>query len=151
MTLQELFKDRLVDIPGVMARLKKVAEEEGLPFGNRTMTYNSRRAQELYKWAASKGFGSAYHDALFQAYFVDGKNIAKISELLLITELLGLDGEEARQVLEKRSFKEAVDADWERSRAWEVSAAPTFYMEGRRLVGAQSYEALEKFVQEGNA
>ncbi|HIJ41661.1 MAG TPA: hypothetical protein HPP90_11390, partial [Deltaproteobacteria bacterium] len=41
MTLQELFRGRLVDIPGMMARLKKVAEEEGLPLGDRKMTYNS--------------------------------------------------------------------------------------------------------------
>jgi predicted DsbA family dithiol-disulfide isomerase len=148
--LEDLFRGRLMDIPGMMARLKKVAEEEGLALGDRKMTYNSRLAQELSKWAESKGFGPAYHDAMFKAYFADGKNIAKISELLLITESLGLDEGEARQVLEKRTYKEAVDADWQRSRAQKVTAVPTFFVGSRNLVGAQSYATLEKFVQEGN-
>ncbi len=137
-----------MDIPGMMARLKKVAEEEKLPFGDRKMTYNSRLAQELSKWAEAKGYGPAYHDAMFRAYFADGRNIAKVPELLLITESLGLDEGEARQILDNRTFKEAVDADWQRSRVQKVSAVPTFFMEGRNLVGAQSYAALENFVQE---
>ena len=150
MTLQELFRGRLVDIPGMMARLKKVAEEEELPLGDRKMTYNSRRAQELSKWAESKGVGPAYHDALLRAYFAHGTNIAKMPELILLAESLGLDGVEAKQVLEQRTFKEAVDADWQRSREQRVSAVPTFFMGGRNLVGAQSYAVLEKFVREGN-
>lgn len=138
-----------MDIPGMMARLKKVAEEERLPFGDRKMTYNSRLAQELSKWAESNGYGPAYHDAMFRAYFADGRNIAKISELLFITEALGMDEGEVRQVLEKRTFKEDVDADWQRSRAYKVTAVPTFFIGDKNLVGAQSYATLEKFVQEG--
>jgi predicted DsbA family dithiol-disulfide isomerase len=40
------------------------------------MTYNSRLAQELGKWVETRGKGDQYHDAVFQAYFVDGKNLA---------------------------------------------------------------------------
>ena len=47
MTLEALFKGRMVDISGMIARLRDVAAEEGLPFGERNMTYNSRPAQEL--------------------------------------------------------------------------------------------------------
>ena len=150
-TLQELFRGRLVDVSGMMARLRKVAEEEGLPFGERKMTYNSRLAQELSKWAESKGAGPAYHDALFRAYFDRGINIAKVPELVLLAESVGLDGKEAGEVLEKRMFSEAVDADWQRSRAKGVSAVPSFFMGDRNLVGAQPYEVLEKFVQDANA
>ncbi len=151
MTLQELFRGRLVDVSGMMARLRKVAEEEGLPFGERKMTYNSRLAQELSKWAESKEAGPAYHGALFRAYFDRGINIAKVPELVLLAESVGLDGKEALEVLEKRMFKEAVDADWQRSRAKGVSAVPSFFMGDRNLVGAQTYEVLEKFMLEGNA
>jgi len=70
MTLQELFKGR-IDLESVKARLMRVAREEGLPFGPRDMTYSSRLAQELGKWAESEGRGKAYHDAVFRAYFAE--------------------------------------------------------------------------------
>ncbi len=50
-TLEELFKGRDVDIDQMMAHLKQVASGLGLPFGDRKMTYNSRLAQEVGKWA----------------------------------------------------------------------------------------------------
>ncbi len=65
-----------------MARLKRVTRELGLPFGERTKTYNSRLAQELGKWAESKGMGDPFHAAVFRAYFVDGKNIGDPEALL---------------------------------------------------------------------
>ena len=65
------------------------------------MTYNSRLAQELAKWAESKGKGDEFHRAVFEAYFVETKNIGKIDELALLAQSLGLPEEEARQVLIK--------------------------------------------------
>jgi predicted DsbA family dithiol-disulfide isomerase len=129
-----------------MARLRKVAREEGLPFGHRDKTYNSRLAQELGKWAESKGQGKAYHDAVFRAYFAEGRNIGKLSELLALIGSLSLPVEEARKVLEDRSFKDLVDADWQRSYRMGVQAVPTFLAGGQFLVGAMPYEALEKFL-----
>jgi predicted DsbA family dithiol-disulfide isomerase len=145
MTLEELFKGR-IDLESVKARLMRVAREEGLPFGPRDMTYSSRLAQELGKWAESKGRGEAYHEAVFQAYFAEGKNIGKPSELLTLAGSVSLPVEEAREVLEKRSFKDLVDADWQRSYTLGVQAVPTFAVAGQFLVGAVPYEAIEKFL-----
>ena len=145
MTLQELFKGR-IDLESVKARLMRVAREEGLPFGPRDNTYNSRLAQELGKWAESKGKGQAYHDAVFRAYFAEGRNIGKLPELLVLADSLSLPVEEARMVLEERPFKDLVDADWQRSYRMGVQAVPTFCLTGQLLVGAVPYEALEKFL-----
>jgi predicted DsbA family dithiol-disulfide isomerase len=145
MTLQELFKGR-IDLESVKARLLLVAREEGLPFGPRDKTYNSRLAQELGKWAESKGRGQAYHDAVFRAYFAEGRNIGQLSELLALAGSLSLPVEEARKVLEERSFKDLVDADWQRSYRMGVQAVPTFLLNGQFLVGAVPYEALEKLL-----
>jgi predicted DsbA family dithiol-disulfide isomerase len=124
----------------------QVAREEGLPFGHRDKTYNSRLAQELGKWAESKGRGKAYHDAVFRAYFADGKNMGKISELAALVGSLSLAEEEARKVLEERSFKELVDRDWQRSYRMGVHAVPTFLVGGQFLVGAVPYETIEKLL-----
>jgi predicted DsbA family dithiol-disulfide isomerase len=110
------------------------------------MTYNSRRAQELSKWAESLNKGDRFHDAMFKAYFVDGLNIAKIPILTGIVESIGLSGDEAEQVLSQGTFKEAVDRDWAYSRACNITAVPTFMVNDKRAVGAQPYETLHQLV-----
>ena len=126
--------------------MERVAAAEGLPFGKRTHTYNSRLAQELAKWAEANGAGDAYHDAAFRGYFVDGKNLSKIRILIALAESVGLPAKEAETVLTQRSFASAVDADWERSRRLNISAVPTFLCNGGRVVGAQSYDVLAQLV-----
>jgi len=143
MTLEELFAGRTVDIPQMLSRLRQVAAEEGLPFGDRKKTFNSRLAQELGKWAESIGEGDKFHDAMFRAYFADGWNIGNAGVLLNVCESLGLPVDEAERVLKESSFKDMVDSDWTRSRKAGVTAVPTFAMNERMLVGAQPYEALE--------
>ena len=125
--------------------------EEGLPYGERTMTYNSRLAQELAKWAEAHSGGQQIHDALFHAYFVDNMNLAKIENLIAITERVGLSAPEAERVLVERPFRDSVDADWQRSRVLGVTSVPTFVVGKRGLVGAQSYEQLEAFVTSAGA
>jgi predicted DsbA family dithiol-disulfide isomerase len=145
-SLQELFAGRGYDIAKMQAQMHARMQAEGLPYGERKMTYNSRLAQELGKWADTQPGGEAIHDALFRAYFVEGRNIGDPEVLVQIAESVGLPGEQAREVLEKRSYRAAVDADWQKSREYGVTGVPTFVAGGRGVVGAQPYEVLEQLV-----
>jgi predicted DsbA family dithiol-disulfide isomerase len=122
-------------------------DAEGLPYGERSMTYNSRLAQELGKWADTQPGGEAIHDALFRAYFVETRDISKPAVLLDIVKEVGLPVDAARQVIEQRTFKDAVDADWKLSRDYGITGVPTFVAGRYGVVGAQPYEALEALVQ----
>ncbi len=129
-------------------RMKANMEREGLPFNaERNMSYNSRLAQELSKWAEEKNKGDEAHDALFRAYFVDVKNIGKVGPLVEIAQDLGLPADEATDVLLSRKYKDAVDEDWRRCAAYGVNAVPTFLAGKYLMVGAQPYEELERLVQ----
>jgi predicted DsbA family dithiol-disulfide isomerase len=125
--------------------------EEGLPYGRRTMTYNSRLAQELAKWAETQDGGMAIHDALYRAYFGDGLNIAQIDNLLSVVRQLGLPEDEARQAMAARRFRAAVDADWQRCRDLGIIAVPNFVVGSLSVLGAQPYEVLETLVVNGGA
>lgn len=128
--------------------MKALMDGEGLPYNSeRDMTYNSRLAQELAKWAESKGKGDEIHDPIFRAYFVEGKNIGKQDILVEIAQKIGLPADEAVEVLVSRSYKQAVDADWRRCAELGVNAVPTFLVGRYMLVGAHPYEELEKLVQ----
>jgi len=105
-SLEALFAGRGYDIPKMQAQMRARMAAEGLPYGDRKMTFNSRLAQELASWAVSQPGGEAIHDALFRAYFVDGKNIGDGEVLIQISRQLGLDEREAREVIEKRTHKE---------------------------------------------
>jgi predicted DsbA family dithiol-disulfide isomerase len=146
LALADLFAGRNVDVQAMQARMRGLMAQEGLPYGQRTKTYNSRLAQELGKWADTQPDGGGMHTALFQAYFVEGKNIGQLDTLVEIAQQAGLAGTEARQVLQTRRFREAVDADWQRARALGITGVPTFVANGRGVVGAQPYEVLERLI-----
>ena len=151
LTLEQRFAGRSFDIEAAQSRLVELMAREGLAYGERTMTYNSRLAQELAKWAETQDGGLAIHDALYRAYFVDGLNIAQIDNLMAIVRKLGLPEDEAREVLASRRFGVAVDADWQRCRTFGITAVPTFAVRDDIVVGAQPYEMLESLVAQGGA
>ena len=145
------YAERGLDPEAMYQRMKRLMDAEGLPYGRRTHTYNSRLAQELGKWADTQPNGDALHDALYRAYFVDARNIGDPAVLLDIVAKVGLPVEEARQVLDERRFKDAVDADWEKSRAYGVTGVPTFVAARQGVVGAQPYEVLVQLLDEAGA
>ena len=79
---------------------------------------------------------------------MDTENISDPEVLIREAESAGLSAEGAREVIETRSFKAAIDADWTRSRDLGVTGVPTFVAGGHGLVGAQPYEMLEQLVTE---
>jgi predicted DsbA family dithiol-disulfide isomerase len=144
--LEQLFAGRQIDIPEMLKRLEQTAVGLGLPFGERPMSFNSRRAQEAAKWAESHGKADAFHNAVFRAYFADGKNLHEIETLAAAAESVGLKGLDLEAVLQSKTFKAAVDRDWLRSHHLGITAVPTFRMNEENLIGAQPYEQLAAFM-----
>jgi predicted DsbA family dithiol-disulfide isomerase len=145
------YAQRGIDPEAAYQRMKGLMDAEGLPYGRRTHTYNSRLAQELGKWADTQPGGAAIHDRLYRAYFVEALNIGDPDILVEIAESVGLDGTAAREVIESRRFKDAVDADWAKSAQYGVTGVPTFVAGRRGVVGAQPYEVLVQLVERAGA
>lgn len=133
------------------AEMKARMQAENLPYGERTHTYNSRLSQELGKWAVTQSGGEAIHDAMFHSYFVETKNVGDIDVLVDIADSVGLDQQAARAVLTDRTFEDAVDQDWQKSRQYGVTGVPTYVVGQAGVVGAQPYEMLERLVVEAGA
>jgi predicted DsbA family dithiol-disulfide isomerase len=146
--MAEFYAQRGLDPEAMYQRMKRLMDQEGLPYGRRTHTYNSRLAQELGAWADTQEGGEALHDALYRAYFVEARNIGDIAVLLDVVAKAGLDVAGARAALETRRFKDTVDADWAKSRMYGVTGVPTFVAGGHGVVGAQPYEVLEQLLDQ---
>ena len=144
-SLEQLFGAQM-DIPAAMARLTQVAESLGLPFGQRSHTYNSRNAQELGLWVADQKKFKVYVDAVYRAYFVNGINIAKPEELLKIIATIDLNVDEAKRVLQEKSYAALLDRDLESAISSGIKAVPTLKCDGRELVGFQSEEMYTAFL-----
>jgi len=145
-SLGDLFKGRESQVQAFQNQIKEIADREGLPYGERTMTYNSRLAQELGSWADTQDDGEKLHDLLYRSYFVDNLNISDTEVLVELTEKAGLDGGMARSVLMARSFGDKVDEDWRRARSLGLSGVPTFVSDDLYVVGCQTYDVLMKFL-----
>jgi predicted DsbA family dithiol-disulfide isomerase len=148
-SLADLFGGR--DLGPIHARLERLLDAEGLPHVPRTHTYNSRLAQELGKWADTRPGFETIHDAIYRAYFAQSRNIGDLGVLVDIAQSVGLSPAAARDVLEERRFKDAVDSDWAKSRREGVTGVPTFAMGHARVVGAQPYEVLEQLAKHAGA
>ncbi|GFO70313.1 hypothetical protein GMLC_38920 [Geomonas limicola] len=133
----------------MQARVREVAAAEGLPLAERSRTYNSRRAQELGKWAESLGKGDAWRQAVYRAFFVEGCNIAHVEELARLAAEVGLSGAEAKAVLAEGRFAAAVDADWQRAEEYGITAVPSHLCEGIRLVGFAKYQDFQRLIGRG--
>ena len=152
-SLEALFAGRGYDLEALYQRMRGLMEQEGLPYGRRTHTYNSRLAQELAKWADTQPGPDRdrLHDALYRAYFVDGRNIGDPAVLVALAESAGLPADEARDVLDRRTWSHAVDADWALSSRAGVTGVPTFAAGGRQVVGAQPEPVLRQLLEAAGA
>ena len=146
LSLKDLFQGRDTDIEAMKQHMSVLMTEENLAYGNRSHTYNSRLAQELAKWSESFPEGDLLNLKLFEAYFAEGRNIAESEVLLEVAEATGLDRYAAEETIRKRSFRNAVDADWKRAHEFGITGVPTFVSGNQGLVGAQPYEALEQLI-----
>jgi predicted DsbA family dithiol-disulfide isomerase len=132
----------------MMRRLKTLMDAEGLPFDEgRHMTFNSRLAQELAKWGEGRPESEQLNMALYQAYFVDGRNVGDMDVLIDVVERVGLPTDEARHVLTQRTMRPAIDADWQYARGVGVTGVPTFAVGMTGVVGAQPYEQLANLLE----
>jgi predicted DsbA family dithiol-disulfide isomerase len=149
--LKDLFAGRNFDLEAMHARMKSLMDGEGLPYERRSHTYNSRLAQELAKWADSKPGFEAIHQALYRAYFVEGRNIGDIDVLIDIAKKVGLPEDEARTVLVERTFKDLIDLDWQKAGRYGISGVPSFVAGGTKVIGAQPYEVLAQQLRAAGA
>lgn len=145
--LADLFAGREAMFADMSRRLSGFMATEGLDYGNRVHTYNSRLAQELAAWGDEVGVTDALHDALFRAYFVEGQNLADPDVLAAVASSAGLDPVDARAVVEERRYQATIDSHWQKASQSGVTGVPTFAAAGFVVVGAQPYEVLQQLME----
>ena len=146
--LDEIYQRYPYPKADMLEHLRRNARALNMPYCERSKVFNSKLAQELGAWAESQGVGEQFHKAAFAAYFVNNENLAEKKVLLNIVGQVGLDLDEAEAVMVQRSYSVYVEKDWQRAEELGIDVVPTFVIGANKLVGAQEYRSLSKFVNQ---
>ncbi|MDB5109762.1 MAG: DsbA family oxidoreductase [Mucilaginibacter sp.] len=135
-------------------RVTEMAAGEGLTYDfEKAVVANSFDAHRLAHLAKKHGLGDQAEEALFKAYFTEGKNIADHGDLTELGMSIGLEENEIKHTLESDTYAGDVKHDIAEAGYLGISGVPFFVMNGKYAVsGAQMVpvflETLEKSYSE---
>ena len=110
---------------------------------------NTLDAHRLVRWADATGAQDRIVEALFRAYFIEGRDIGDRAVLAAIAASAGMERDAVSGRLASEEDRNAVLAEIDSARRLGVTGVPTFILAGRYgLVGAQPAEEIARAVKE---
>ncbi len=130
-----------------------MAEEVGLHYNmDATVVANTFNAHRLIQFAKTQNLGDAIEEALFKAYFMEGKNIDSKTALIEIAVSIGLNASEAEKVLDEKQFSEQVEFDAYEAQQIGVRGVPFFVFNRKYgISGAQPLEVFTRTIDQAYA
>ena len=128
----------------IYANIAEAGRTVGLDFAFEKIqrTPNTVKAHRLIYWATQQDLADPLVEALFRAYFFDGRDIGSIDVLSEVAAEGGLDGAAARQYLASEDGQNEVAAETRYAYENGITGVPCFIFNRRYAVaGAQEPEA----------
>ena len=129
-------------------------EAEGIPyrFDQITRRPNSFNAHRLVRWAQGQQKGAEAKEALFKAYFSDGRDIGETDVLVDIAREIDLDPGIVAELLPTDADVQNVRNEEALFQQMGISGVPT-YIANRRVAvqGAETAEKLARFLRDAAA
>jgi len=135
---------------GVYERVKAVGQEVGIPFAFERITRqpNTVVAHSLIAVSEPGMAQDAMTEALFKAYFIEGRDLTEASELMEIAESAGMAREVAEQHLQNSALHtQTIDSD-QAAREMGITSVPFFIF--NRQVGVSGAHESETLLQAMN-
>jgi predicted DsbA family dithiol-disulfide isomerase len=132
------------------ARLVALAAAEGLDYHFETYkVVNTIDAHRILHLAKAHGLGTEAHERLLRAQLVEGQHLEDPATLATLAGEIGLDQDEAAQVLATDAYAEAVAEDIAEASALGIHAVPFFVVDRQYgIPGAQPAEVLLSVLQQ---
>ncbi|MFB6137937.1 MAG: DsbA family protein [Halobacteriaceae archaeon] len=89
----------------------------------------------------------AFDEAIFEALWVDGRDIGDVDVLVDLANEVGLDGEDIRAAVADEQYRERIRDEFTDARQEGVTGVPTFVYDGYGARGAVPPEQLERLVE----
>ena len=126
----------------------RLAQKLGLKLVFPNRISKSRFALEGAEFARDNNQFDKYHEAVFHAYFIEGKEIGDLDVLADLAETCELDKENFIEAMERRYYAQRVDALMEEARRLLICALPTFIIGKKRLIGVQPLETFSNVLKQ---
>lgn len=128
-------------------QVKAAGAGEGINFRHDLMerTPNTFDAHKLILLAGREGVQDKIADAVFNGYFVEGKDVGNRETLIEIAMAAGMDAERVGTFLDSEESTNAVNEAEKRGRELRISGVPNFIINNQvSFSGAQSVETFIK-------
>ena len=129
----------------VYDQVRQVGVQEGIDFAFEAIehTPNTLESHRLIRHAASAGLQDQVVQALFDAYFLEGRNIGDGEVLVASAAAAGLDPDAVRAYLASDEDRDSVAAEDAHARYIGIQGVPTYILNGKYVLsGAQPPEIL---------
>ncbi len=125
------------------ANVTAMAQKSGLDFHlEKLVPANSFNAHRIIHLAKKSGKQDQMKEALLNANFVEGKDIADNETLVTVATSIGLAESDVRRVLSSQEFGSDVRQDEQQARELQISGVPFFVFNNKYAAsGAQPVEA----------
>jgi len=131
-------------------RVTGIAAASGLDYRFDLVKHtNTVKAHELLHFAKEHGLQHEMAERLMSAYFVEGRHVGRIDDLVQLATEVGLDADLARTALESERYLDDVRADQAQAAAYGIQGVPFFVIDGKYGVsGAQPAEAFTQILRQ---
>lgn len=146
----ELRKKYGVEPRQMFDRVEAVAEESGIPLDLSKVvhSYPTARAHTLLRHAEAKGTQPKLSRALFDAYFLEVRNISDVNVLAAIASAHGFDDEEARALVTNEAELEVSRREATEAARAGIRGVPFFIVNGNLAVsGGQPESVFQDVIQ----
>jgi predicted DsbA family dithiol-disulfide isomerase len=131
----------------MMSNVTEVAAAEGLDYHlGLCMTGNTRDAHRLVLWAQDEDPATAQHllEAMYSAYFEQGRGVFTTDELIACATEVGLDANAVREMLSGTAYLDQVVQDQVLARTFGANGVPFFVID--RAYGVSGAQPVEVFL-----
>ena len=134
----------------MMENLRAMAAEEGVELAERTFTTNSRKALLLAEAAKEQGLEIFYrlNDRLYEAYFIEQRNLGDPSVLRTIAAEVGIDDTLVDKAWSEPQYHEKLRTNLREAARLGINGTPTFVIGARVASGAISVSSLRKMARD---
>lgn len=137
----------------INSQVTETAATLGLHYDfDKAVVANSFDAHRFAHLAAAQGRGDAAEEALFKAYFTEGKDVSDHETLAQLGSSIGLDGTVVKQTLESDAYAADVRKDIYEAQTLGARGVPFFVLDRKYAVsGAQPEDTFEKALEQAYA
>ena len=130
-----------------LAWLREMAPERAAQMRFPAKLQFSLWAFEALEFAQDRGLALPFKTAVFEALWIDGRDIGQLSTLQAAANKIGLDSAELGRALSRQDYRQRVHDALQLARDAGVTKTPTFVLGRYRIAGWHYYEVFQTVME----